>query len=78
MKNEKTWRSYFSQTSNVMDFLSIVFNTITLILRWRVGKEYDLHVVRLTASLGLVFMYFQFFYWLRTFDDLAQYVDLIA
>lgn len=34
--------------------------------------------MRLSASLGLVFMYLQFFYWLRTFDNLAQYVDLIV
>ena len=41
-------------------------------------KDYlTLDKVRLMASVALVSLYWQLFYWLRISNELAQYVDLI-
>lgn len=73
---ENPCRVYFASVSNIIDVLSIFFNTSSLVLKWVTGV--DLNTVRLCASVGLVAMYLQAFYWLRTVDKLAQYVDLIT
>jgi len=41
------------------------------------SEYFTLMKVRLVASLGLVFIWFQLFFWLRIFESLAHYVDLI-
>ena len=55
--------------------LSMVANVGTLVMRRQ--QDVDLHKVRLMASVALVALYWQFFYWLRISEKLAQYVDLI-
>ena len=37
----------------------------------------DMFKIRPIASIALVFMWVQMFFWFRLFDSLAQYVDLI-
>ena len=70
--------------------MSILANAITIIcmIIRRIesikfgDEEFDsiinLHWVRLVASIAFVAMYWQFFFWLRLFSSLAQYVDLIV
>ena len=72
---EKRTAEFFSSGSNRADTLSILLNTTTLAL---VHLEYlDLRTMRLFASISLLLLYLQFFFWLRISDLLAQYVDLI-
>ena len=37
----------------------------------------ELYKVRIIASIGCVALWTQMFFWMRLFDSLAQYVDLI-
>ena len=80
LRNEERVVDYFkSSTSNYYDFASILFNMTTLVLRRL--HDYDqvsLHSIRVIASVGLVLIYIQLFYWLRTQQSLAFYVDLIT
>ena len=80
MRNEDRVLDYFrNSTSNYYDFFSILFNITTLVLRRL--HDYDmvsLHSTRVVASIGLVLIYIQLFYWLRTQQSLAFYVDLIT
>ena len=71
---ENEFWDYFNSGSNFFDLLSIVANVSTLVMR---RQEVDLHKVRLMASVALIALYSQLFYWLRIHDKLAQYVDLI-
>lgn len=74
--------AYLSQSSNLVDSASIMFNVIALIMRrlvdpYAIDNYFNLMKVRLVASLGLVFVWIQFFYWVRIFEHTAHYVDLI-
>ena len=78
--NEERKLDYFkTSTSNYYDAASFLTNMLTLVLRRLHDYDYiGLHTVRLFASIGLVLIYMQLFYWLRTQKSLAFYVDLIT
>ena len=75
LSGETKFIDYFKELSNFFDMLSMVANVGTLVMRRQ--QDVDLHKVRLMASVALVALYWQFFYWLRISETLAQYVDLI-
>jgi len=64
MFGESKIKDYLSSVSNYFDISSLVFNGTTLILRRFVDDD-DLHKVRLMASIGIIAIYWQAFYWLR-------------
>ena len=55
LSGEKSISHYLASGSNKVDILSHLFNLVTLVLR-RV-ENVDMHMVRLLASLALVFLY---------------------
>lgn len=75
LSGETKFIDYFKELSNFFDMLSMVANVGTLVMRRQ--QDVDLHKVRLMASVALIALYSQLFYWLRIHDKLAQYVDLI-
>ena len=68
------FRSYIAQTSNKIDVISIVLNTLTLTL---VSVDFDIQKTRIVAACANGTLWMILFFWFRLFDSLAQYVDLI-
>ena len=57
-----------------MDQFSLITNLTTIFL---IYSKVDLYKIRIVASMAVVALWIQMFFWFRLFDNLAQYVDLI-
>lgn len=67
-------RFYVSMTSNRVDVVAHILNVSSLVM---IKTGFELYKVRVIASLAMIFVWSQLFFWFRLFDSLAQYVDLI-
>ena len=69
-------RKYLASPTNCIDFASVILNLVLL------SNEFlDLIVKETTvvlSSIGIVFMWFNFIYWLRIFETTTFYFDLIS
>ena len=68
MTNVSAVRIYFSQTSRRLGFLSILLNLVPLIMK---TAGHDIEKIRVIASMGIVCLWVQLFFWFRLFDSLA-------
>jgi len=72
--NYDGFRNYIGQSSNRIDIFTLFGNILVLLL---MEADQDIYKVRIFASIAVVSLWIQMFFWFRLFDGLAQYVDLI-
>ena len=69
-------RKYLASPTNCIDFASVVLNLVLL------SNEFlnliDKETTVVLCSIGIVFMWFNFIYWLRIFETTTFYFDLIS
>jgi len=68
-------RDWVAQSTNRLDALVIILNSMTLFLH--TTDAVSLTLLRQLAALSLLGIWLQMFLWFRLFDRLAFYVDLI-
>ena len=69
-------RKYLASLTNCIDFASVILNLVLL------SNEFLNLIVKentvVLCSIGIVFMWFNFIYWLRIFETTTFYFDLIS
>ena len=71
-------KSHFNQTQNVVDVISYLLNLSVIVFRMLAMNEaINMATLRILGALAGVFLWFQIVFWLRLFDNTAQYVSLI-
>ena len=59
---------YIKQRTNKVDQFSLIINLTTIFL---IYADVELYKIRIVASMGVVALWIQMFFWFRLFDNLA-------
>jgi len=71
-------KRHLYQTQNIVDIISYSLNLTVIICRFLVKNEsMKIEELRLIGAVAGLFLWFQIVFWLRLFDNTAQYVSLV-
>lgn len=70
--------SHFKQTQNVIDGISYLLNLSVLVCVFFTERQaMSINDLRFIGAIAGLFLWFQILFWLRLFDNTAQYVSLV-
>jgi len=69
---------HLRQTQNLVDILSYSLNITVMICRFLADSQtISIQTLRMIGAIAGLLLWFQMFFWLRLFDNTAQYVSLV-